>query len=88
MTEIIAIPAITAICFLVGLTVKATPLDNKWIPSVVGIVGGGLGIAAMYIMPGFPATDFISAFAVGLVSGWAATGANETVKQLKDNPPQ
>ena len=36
----------------------------------------------MMIMPEFPATDYITAVAVGIVSGLAATGANQIVKQL------
>ena len=36
----------------------------------------------MIIMPEFPATDYITAVAVGIVSGLAATGANQIVKQL------
>ena len=34
------------------------------------------------VMPDFPATDYITAVAVGIVSGLAATGANQIVKQL------
>ena len=36
----------------------------------------------MIIMPDYPATDYINAAAVGIVSGLAATGVNEAVKQL------
>ena len=36
----------------------------------------------MMIMPEFPATDYITAVAVGIVSGLAATGAHQAVKQL------
>ena len=41
-----------------------------------------LGVVGMMIMPEFPATDYITAVAVGIVSGLAATGANQIVKQL------
>ena len=74
--------AITVICLLIGQAVKATRLDNKWIPIICGVCGMALGIAAMYIMPEFPATDYITAAAVGIVSGLAATGINQAAKQI------
>jgi ribonucleotide monophosphatase NagD (HAD superfamily) len=43
-----------------------------------------LGIAALYLgVPDFPATDLLTAAAVGGASGLAATGINQTVKQMK-----
>ena len=80
---IASVAAITVICFLVGQAVKATKLDNKWIPIICGIFGLILGIVAYYIgMPEFPANDVISAAAVGIVSGLSATGLNQAYKQL------
>ena len=79
---IAGVAAITIIAYLIGSAVKATTLDNRWIPSICGIVGGILGVLAMRIMPDFPATDYITAVAVGIVSGLAATGVNQIGKQL------
>lgn len=79
---IAGVAVITVICFLVGEVVKATGLDNKWIPIICGIVGAALGIAGMFIMPDFPAGDYLTAAAVGIVSGLAATGINQVYKQL------
>ena len=80
---IASVAAITVICFLVGQAVKATKLDNKWIPIVCGVFGLILGIVAYYIgMPEFPANDVITAAAVGIVSGLSATGLNQAYKQL------
>jgi uncharacterized membrane protein HdeD (DUF308 family) len=81
---IASVAGITVICYLVGMLVKATGLDNKWIPVIVGIMGGALGILGLYIMPDFPATEWITAAAVGIVSGLAATGVNQMVKQIKE----
>lgn len=81
---IASVAAITVICYLVGEGVKLSPLDNKWIPVICGLAGACLGVAGMYIMPEFPAVDYITACAVGIVSGLAATGVNEAVKQLKE----
>lgn len=82
---ITSIAAITIICYLLALGIKATPLDNKWLPVICGVLGGALGVAAMYIMPDFPAQDTITAVAVGIVSGLAATGAHQIGKQLSSN---
>lgn len=77
-----AIPVITIICFLIAEAVKATPLDNKWLPLICGACGGCLGAVAMRLMPDFPVKDILSAIAVGIVSGFGATGAHQVYKQL------
>lgn len=79
---IIAVPVITVIVFLICEAVKATPLDDKWIPVIAGTCGGILGIVATYVMADFPAKDPLTAFAVGIVSGLAATGMHQIYKQL------
>ena len=81
---ITGVAGIVVICYLVGLIVKATPWNNnKIIPIVCGMAGAALGVAGMYVMTEFPATDPIAAVAVGIVSGLAATGADQIAKQLK-----
>lgn len=81
---ITGVAGIVVICYLVGLIVKATPWNNnKIIPIVCGMAGAVLGVAGMYVMPEFPAADPITAVAVGIVSGLAATGADQIAKQLK-----
>lgn len=79
---IASVAGITVICYLIGQIVKATGIDNKWIPVICGIVGLALGIVGMFAMPDFPADDFITAAAIGIASGWAATGVNQLAKQL------
>ena len=80
---IVGVAGITVICYLIGQIIKATGLDNKWIPCIVGLAVGALGAAGLYIMPDFPAGDILTAVSVGIVSGLAATGANQLGKQLK-----
>ncbi len=81
---IASVAAITVIAYLIGELVKATGLDNKWIPIICGASGGVLGVVAMLSgVPDFPAGDYITAVAVGIVSGLAATGVNQCVKQMK-----
>lgn len=77
------VAVITVICFLVGQIAKASNLDNKWIPIICGLSGALLGLLAMFIMPEYPASDYLTAAAVGIVSGLAATGINQVYKQLK-----
>ena len=81
---ITGIAAITVICYLAAECIKATALDNKWLPVICGALGGVLGVVAMFIMPEFPGGDYITAVAIGIVSGLAATGANQIGKQLFD----
>ncbi len=81
---IASVAAITAICYMVGLIVKATPWNNdKFIPIACGVVGGALGVVGLYLMSDFPASDPLTAVAVGVVSGLAATGINQVAKQLR-----
>lgn len=79
---IAGVAVITVIAYLVGLAVKATALPNRWIPVICAAVGGALGVVGLYTMPDFPAADMLTAIAVGIVSGLAATGIDQTVKQL------
>lgn len=81
---IAAIPVITVIVFLIAEAIKATALDNKWIPVICGFCGGCLGVVALYVMPEFPAVDILTAIAIGIVSGLAATGAHQVYKQLSE----
>ena len=75
---------ITVLVYIIALGVKATKLDNKWIPMICGLSGVVLGIMALAIgMPDFPAADYLTAAAVGGASGLAATGADQIFKQLK-----
>ena len=80
---IASVAAITVICYLAGLIAKALPLDDRYIPIVCGVCGAVLGVAGLYLgLPDFPAADPLTALAVGIVSGLAATGVNQAVKQL------
>lgn len=84
-TSIIAtVACITVIAYLVGVVCKqADAIPDKFIPCIVGIVGGILGVVGMYTIADFPAQDVLNAVAVGIASGLASTGANQIVKQLQ-----
>ena len=73
---------IIIICYLVGMICKSiSKIPDKAIPWIVATAGALIGIPAMYVMPEFPATDVISAIAVGIASGLAATGTHQIYKQ-------
>ena len=76
--------AIVVIGYLAGIGAKLIPvIKDNYIPVVVGIVGGILGVVGMYVIPDFPANDVLNAIAVGIVSGLASTGVNQIYKQVK-----
>ena len=76
--------AIVVITYLIGLAAKRmNAIDDEWIPVIVGVSGGILGVIGMYVIPDFPAHDILNAIAVGIVSGLASTGVNQAYKQLK-----
>lgn len=77
------VAAIIVICYLIGMTAKASKLDNKWIPIICGVSGGVIGALALaFHMPDFPAEDYFTAVAVGIMSGLTATGVNQVLKQM------
>ena len=81
---IASVAAVTALCYLVGLIVKASGMADCWIPVICGCCGLALGVCALYLhIPGYPAEDLLTAAAVGTVSGLAATGMDQAVKQMK-----
>ena len=82
---IAGVAAITVIAYAVGQAMRALGRLDRWSPTVCAALGGALGVAGLYIMPGFPAGDAITA-AIGVGSGLAATGAPQAVKQLCTGP--
>ena len=81
---IASVAAITVIAYLIGMASKnISVINDKWIPVICGASGAVLGVIALLIgMPDFPANDIINALAIGIVSGFAATGINQITKQL------
>lgn len=47
---ITSVAAITVICYLIGLIVKASGLDNKYVPAIMGLGGEFLGISGLYFV--------------------------------------
>lgn len=86
MTEFVAFPAIVVMCYLAGVICKT--FDNekldKFIPCICGVLGAILGVVIFVTIPNFiPAENWAVAVAIGIVSGFSATGINQIWKQLK-----
>ncbi len=83
---IASVAAITAVAYLLGMAVKAPGVADKWIPIIIIICGAAglvLGVVVWAVgVKDFPAHDWLNAAVVGIASGWAATGLNQSVKQL------
>ena len=80
---ITGVAAIAVICYLIGMGLKAwDAFDDRKIPVLMGICGAILGVIAFYFAPAIiPANDIITAIAIGIVSGFTATGINQLYKQ-------
>ena len=78
--------AIIVICYLIGIGAKLIPgIKDDYIPVIVGVFGGILGVVGLYVIPDFPASDILNAISVGIVSGLASTGVNQIYKKVKPN---
>ena len=75
------VPEIIAFCLVLGFIIKkwVKDVDNKWIPTIVAVVGIGLSVLMNL--------DSLSGGAIvgGAVSGLASTGLHQMFKQWIDN---
>ena len=77
---------IVIICNFLGMIIKVIKrIENKYIPLIVGTLGGIIGIVALYVVVDFPASNPISALATGIISGLAAVGLHQCGKQFNEN---
>lgn len=69
-------PVVLVACLVIGVILKKWyPLDNKWIPTILVVVGAVLGCVAN----GGVTLDGVVA---GMVTGLASTGFHQAFKQL------
>lgn len=73
-------PIVVVACLIIGYILKKwiKDLDNKWIPTVVCIVGAVLGCLINQ------ATD-VTVIVAGAASGLASTGLHQAFTQLIEN---
>lgn len=91
MNAIATVPAIAAIVYtLIDIIKTACGGDarfKRFIPLISAGLGGLIGIAAFYFVPGVVDTqNVLVAIVLGAASGLSATGANQVVKQLVKSP--
>lgn len=88
MIELASVPLIMVICYFAGEFFKVVVLRKKnrykFIPIIVGGIGGLLGLIIYYTYPEllFGVNNPFVSIGVGITSGLASTGGNEVVKQL------
>ena len=84
ISQVSTVVAIVVITYLIGVGAKLFPkVKDNYIPVIVGVAGGILGVVGMYIIPDYPAHDVLNAIAVGIMSGLASTGVNQIDKPAK-----
>ena len=82
--DFVPVAGVAVICYLIGMGIKISPIDDKWIPLLVGVCGGILGVVGLMTgMAEFGSEHVINAIAIGIVSGLGATGLDQTFKQMK-----
>lgn len=82
------IGAIAVICFLVGQALKTTPLATKYIPVIVALLGGVLGIVGSITgISELADMDMFQAIATGICSGLVASGAYSLTKNMSGGYP-
>lgn len=78
-----AIPVIVVICYIAITAIKGTSVSSKWYPVISCFLGAISAFAMYYIVPGFiNASTLTAAIISGGISGLAATGSNQVLKQL------
>lgn len=85
MDSLKELTSIIVLCYLIaeGYKVIFKKKYHKYIPVIVGSVGGILSILIFLIYKETFGTDNIfNVIAIGIVSGLASTGTNQAVKQL------
>lgn len=82
------VPIIVICCYVLGEIIKTCFHKNKqaykFIPIVLDVVGGILGIVIFYTNPEIilNANNVWVALGIGIVSGASSTGANQIIKQF------
>lgn len=86
LSQITAVPAIVVTCLLIGYCVKSCCKRkdiNQYIPSICGVSGAILGLVVFFTTPELiSGATWIESLAIGIVSGFAATGIHQMKKQL------
>ena len=87
--EIVSVPVIFSAVLSImqvykSIIAKSAKVDilTRIIPAIAVVLGAVLGVVIFYAFPDYiPAGSYLAAVIIGGVSGWAATGAHQTVNQ-------
>ena len=84
--NIATVPAIVAVVYVVVDLLKCAFKSQAFrdaIPLICVCIGAVLGAVVYYATPGaIPADNVLTAIMIGGASGWAATGADQTIKRM------
>lgn len=85
MNDTATFATIVALCYFIGIITKQIPIiKDNYIPLIVGVSGAILGLIGFYTIPGYPATDLLTAISVGVASGLTSTGVDQLVKRTAE----
>lgn len=83
------VAALVVICFVIGQLLKQTPIATKWVPVIVAIAGGVLGVIGQVTgMAAFADMELFDAIATGICSGLTASGAYSLAKNVAGHYPE
>lgn len=75
-------PIIAIICYILVALVRKTAVKNEWLPLISCGAGAGLAVLGFFALPDvITASAWYAAMIGGAVSGLAATGGNQVLKQ-------
>lgn len=86
ITEIGVVVGIVALCYIIGIGLKAwNKFTDNWIPFMMAVSGAVIGVISYFVEPTLlgEVGGIMSAIIKGAVSGLAATGINQVVKQAQ-----
>lgn len=87
IVQTISLPIIVSVVYAVMGVLKAeikSERFNTFIPLISATLGAVIGVVIYLGYPEcIPAGNVCAAIIIGAASGWAATGANQTIKQIK-----
>jgi len=86
--EVASVPIIIVATYLLLELYKAiignSEKGKALIPTIAAILGIGFGVLLYFVAPEMKIADnVVNAIIVGMVSGLAATGSNQVIKQLQ-----
>ena len=75
-------PVICLVCYVAVSLVRRTAVKNEWLPLISCALGAALALVAALAFPQYmPESELIASVIGGALSGLAATGGNQVVKQ-------